>query len=86
MNEYLITFLRALEEHCPLPQLKVHAITVARHFDDGKGLHVDRLAVIVARELKPITVYIEPGDFATPAKDLARQCAELVAQIEKAPE
>jgi hypothetical protein len=86
MNDYLITFLRALEEHCPLPLGQVHAITVARHFDDGEGLHADRLAVLVAREIKPVTIFIEQGDFTTPARDLARQCADLVATIEKAPE
>lgn len=85
MTDYLITFLRALETAMPPPTGRLHAIVVARPQDETDGLHVDKLTVVVARELRTVPIYIEPGDFNAPAEHLAEQVVELVHQVEKEP-
>jgi hypothetical protein len=84
MIEYLLAFLRHLEVAIPPPYGKVHAIVAAREQSQEDGLHVDRLAIAVAREIKSRVVYLEHEDLDKPAAQLARECAQLVLDMERA--
>jgi hypothetical protein len=84
MIDYLIRFFRTLNEAMPPPTGKVHAIAAA-HETVGASSQ-ERLVLIVSREIKPITIYLEHHDFKMTPDAAAQACAELVHQIEKGPD